>query len=180
MQFPTFVRPLGSGGAVAAMSAALLAGCTHYTEPPRGAQAADPTIDFAVSPCFGFCPDFSITLAPSGEGTYEGNRFVKTEGRATFTVTPQEYAAFRERLAPFRPEQSVRYDYEHCDGPVATDHPSVSVRWTDAVGEARELDWYLGCRQPELTENSDAIYQAWQELPAVAELVGTDEERRPR
>lgn len=186
MKFAPAVRPLARPLATAALAAFMLAGCAHYgaaDSAPQGeavSQAAGPAISLELSPCFGFCPTFAITVEPDGEGIYDGTRFVKTEGERRFTVSPQDYAAFRDRLADFRPAKSVRYDYENCDGPVATDHPSVKVSWTQADGETQVLDWYMGCRQPELSENSDAIYRAWQELPEVVALVGTDEERRPQ
>ena len=135
------------------------------------------TIDYSLGPCFGFCPSFELSVTPEGAGTYEGQAFVAKQGEAHFTASDAEYRAFARRIAPFRPARSVSYGYDNCDGPVATDSPSVTITWRDPGEEPVTLNWYMGCRQPGLAENSDALYKAWQELP-VDSLVGSDEKRQ--
>ena len=156
---------------LAIMAPVALAGCV--TPPTEGNVES---IAFETEPCFGFCPQFAIEVGADGQGTYDGGSSVRQQGTHAFTVTPAQFAAFRDRLAPFRPAQSVTWDRQQCDGPVATDSPSVKVTWRDDAGETVTLDWYMGCRQPGLTEQSDRIYEAWQELPLAA-LVGDDAER---
>ena len=153
-----------------------IAGCVT---PAAGPSSTAPVekIDYAVTPCFGFCPSFTLSVAQDGAGTYRGKRFVQQKGAASFTASPDEVEAFARRLAPFRPESSVEYGYENCDGPVATDSPSVKITWHEAGKQPVTLNWYMGCRQPGLVENRDALYQAWQELP-VDDLVGTAENRQ--
>ena len=153
-----------------------LAGCTTIPEAGEAAAGEVAAIRFTTSPCFGFCPDFTVQVPQEGLAGYEGRRFVAVKGFHDFAVSQAEFAAFRERLEPFRPEQSVRYDYEHCDGPVATDSPSVAVTWTMVGGEEVTLDWYMGCRQPGLSENAEEISGAWRELP-LDDLVGTEQNR---
>ncbi|MEL7685896.1 DUF6438 domain-containing protein [Citromicrobium bathyomarinum] len=153
-----------------------VAGCVTPGQAPDSAASAE-TIEYSLTPCFGFCPSFRLSVARNGAGTYHGERFVQQKGTAAFTASQREFEAFAERLAPFRPESSVAYGYENCDGPVATDSPSVKITWHEAGREPVTLDWYLGCRQPGLVENRDALYQAWQELP-VDDLVGTAENRQ--
>ena len=159
---------------------ALLAACTTSGEGngnDGAAIATDPTIRFETSACFGFCPAFSFTLDSDGVGRYVGKSHVAAMGERTFTATPEEYAALRDRLGEFRPDRSVSYDYENCDGPVATDHPSVEVAWMGSRADPVSLSWYMGCRQPELVAHSEKIYGAWQELPALVEFVGQPDER---
>ena len=60
---------------------------------------------------------------------------------------------------------------------MATDSPSVTVTWRDPGEEPVTLNWYMGCRQPGLADNSEALYKAWEELPVDA-LVGPDEGRQ--
>lgn len=134
-------------------------------------------ISFAVEPCFGFCPDFNVSVDAAGQGTFEGENFVAARGTHRFTAGPAELAAFSDRLAPFRPAQSVAYGHDNCDGSVMSDMPSVSVTWHDVDGSSTTLDWYMGCRQPGLSDRSDEIYKAWEELP-LGDLVGSDEDRR--
>lgn len=156
------------------LSAALmLSACTT----PATAENVT-SISFETGVCYGTCPAFTAQVGSDGVGAYEGNAFVANEGAHDFQVTPAEFAAFESRLAPFRPEASVSYGFDNCDGPVATDNPSVKVTWLDEDGNSVSLDWYMGCRQPMLSEDSDAIYKAWQEISALSELVGTSEQRR--
>lgn len=158
----------------AALAALTLAGCTTVPgeEPAQGAES----IAFATGPCFGACPMFEVELAADGEGIYRGERFVAVKGERSFTASAAEWQAFAERLAPYRPETSVKYGHGACDGPAVTDQASVVVTWRDADGTETTLDWYLGCRQPGLAENAEAIYGAWQELP-LDDLVGTADDR---
>lgn len=145
----------------------------------QGNETANPpteSISFAVEPCFGFCPDFTLSVDAAGQGSFDGERFVAVRGAHSFSASPAEWTAFRDRLAPFRPSESVSYGYENCKGSVMTDMPSVTVIWHDSDGSSTRLDWYMGCRQPGLSDRSDEIYRAWEELP-VSELVGSDEDR---
>jgi len=148
-----------------------LAGCVTAPAPSRVES-----ISFETEPCFGFCPVFSFEVGADGQGSYEGGSSVRQQGAHAFTASPGQFAAFRDRLAPFRPDRSEAWGRGNCDGPVATDSPSVKVTWRDETGESVTLEWYMGCRQPGLTEQSDRIYKAWQELPLAA-LVGEDAER---
>ncbi|MHA6317484.1 DUF6438 domain-containing protein [Altererythrobacter sp. CAU 1778] len=161
--------------AALALASVSLSGCMA-TAPEPQSSASGESITFSVSPCFGACPQFAVDVSKDGNGTYTGERFVAVTGERDFTATAVQTQAFFDRLEKFRPERSVRYDYENCEGPVATDSPSVKVTWNDADGGATTLDWYMGCRQPGLTEVSNALYRAWEELP-LAELVGSDENR---
>ena len=152
-----------------------LAACV--TPGDAGTDLTESTIEYSIGPCFGFCPSFALSISPEGEGSYEGRAFVANRGKADFTATDVEYRAFAQRLAPFRPDRSVKYDYENCDGPVATDSPSVTITWRNPGEPPVTLNWYMGCRQPGLAENSKALYRAWEELP-LESLVGSDEQRQ--
>ncbi|RPF70291.1 DUF6438 domain-containing protein [Aurantiacibacter spongiae] len=147
------------------------------TTPVQPADVPGPLLIFETGPCFGFCPVFAMTVSPDGRGQFTGTAFTAVLGERNFEVTPAQYEAFRLRLAPYRPDTSITYGYENCDGPVATDAPTVTAGWSQAGGESVSLEWYMGCRQPGLAENPDAIYGAWRELPAVARLVGFDDKR---
>lgn len=157
---------------IALLAAGLLAGCATT----GGSNSAPPqSVDFVVTPCFGSCPDFSLTLSANGQGVYEGGGFVKVKGTHKFTATPAQVQAFFARLAPFRPSGEVRYDYGNCPVPVATDSASLNVRWKSSTGED-SLHWYRGCRVDALTKIKPDIQDAWKELP-LDDLVGTAENR---
>ena len=157
---------------IAIFAAALLAGCATTS----GADTPAPrSVRFETTPCFGSCPVFSMTISADGHGTYEGGRFVKTKGTHEFTASPAQVKAFFDRIRPFRPRGEKTYDYGHCPVAVATDSPSVHVRWTSVAGDDA-LDWYLGCRVPALNAIEPDLYNAWKELP-LDDLVGTAENR---
>lgn len=157
---------------IALLAAGLLAGCTTM-----GGSASSPpqSVEFGVTPCFGSCPDFSLTLSADGQGVYEGGGFVKVKGTHKFTATPAQVQAFFDRLEPFRPAGEVRYDYGNCPVPVATDSASVNVRWKSAAGED-SLHWYRGCRVDALMKIKPDLQDAWKVLP-LDDLVGTAENR---
>lgn len=154
------------------LAAAALAGCATTSDAD---QPAPDSVSFEVTPCFGSCPVFSITIDRDGRGVYEGGRFVKVKGRHSFTASSTELAAFFDRIEPFRPNGTNTYDYGHCPVPVSTDSPNVNVSWKSPAG-TDELNWYLGCRVEELSRIEPDLYGAWKELP-LDELVGTAENR---
>jgi hypothetical protein len=131
-------------------------------------------IQFDVSGCYGPCPIFSLAVDADGHGRYSGQNYVAKKGEATFSASGESMSKFVKRLAEFRPRGEVTYD-SSCDGPLSTDHPSVRIVW---ISEKRTdiLNWYLGCKQPGLTEHQEQIYEAWKELP-VGQLVGSDDPR---
>ena len=60
------------------VAALALSGCVT---PGEGSVAqTESTIDFKVGPCFGFCPDFELSVTPEGTGTYHGGGFVAQRG----------------------------------------------------------------------------------------------------
>lgn len=161
----------------AIIGAILVASCSSGALEQEIESTRPTTIRLEQSECYEFCPSFVAEVNAQGAGTFEGRYFVASRGDHTFTVTPEEFANLVRRLAPFRPASSVGYDRQHCEGPIFTDSPSVSITWTDADGQAVTFSWAMGCQQPGLAENSDAIYYAWQELSGLAELVGAEELR---
>lgn len=150
---------------------AMLASCATA----GGTPAPVESVTFETTVCYGSCPVFSITVDAQGNGTYRGERFVAQKGEHRFTAIPAQIDAFLARIAPFRPDGRVAYDYEHCSVPVATDNPSVKVAWQSAES-TDSLTWYLGCREPAMLRIEPGLYEAWQELP-LDDLVGTSENR---
>lgn len=160
------------------VAALALAGCTTAggVEDADTASGQLESIAFSTGPCFGSCPVFEMEVASTGAGTYRGERYVAVKGERAFSASAAEWSAFADRLAPYRPDTSVKYGHGACSGPLVTDQPTVIVTWRDADGSETTLDWYMGCREPGLAENGERIYQAWQELP-LDDLVGTAEDR---
>jgi hypothetical protein len=130
---------------VFAVAAALSATACATAPPGTGSDVRLASISYETGPCFGACPVYRVTVSADGEGRFEGRRFTAVTGERVFRVTPQQFQAFSQALAPLRPaEPERRYSGEACDM-MATDLPSTEVVWTDACGSRRTLYFYHGC-----------------------------------
>lgn len=72
-----------------------LGACVNVT-PER--LDASMTITLERGPCFGACPDYTVTIAPDGAVSYEGRRFVRVTGAQTGRADPAALAALREHI----------------------------------------------------------------------------------
>ncbi len=153
----------------------VLSGCAKRGPAPPPAPppaAAVETIRYEAGACFGRCPMFAFSVSSDGRGVFEGKRFTAVEGKHAFAVTPEQYAAFAAALAPYRPASGEKR-YEHgsplCER-VATDMPSVDVRW-ERAGAEQHLYYYFGCDMEKHEAMADALGNAPDLLP-LGELIG--------
>jgi hypothetical protein len=65
-----------------------LAACATASTQPTG----NVSIALTRGVCFGFCPDYTVTITGDGQVQYEGRRFVNVVGRRTATI-PREAVA---------------------------------------------------------------------------------------
>lgn len=121
-------------------------------------------------PCLGTCPVYRFSIDADGAGRFEGIRFTTAHGQHFFRVTSEAWASFQTALAPYRPRGSedVTRGHPRCKQ-MATDHPSVSVTWTDGRRVDR-LRFNFGCRDPQNEEMARALAEAPNLLP-VADLI---------
>ena len=134
------------------------------------AQPRAETITYETGPCFGSCPVYRVTVSADGIGWFEGRRFTAVAGGRRFRLTAAQYAAFAERLAPYRPRgiENIGYGTARCRQPM-TDHPSASVSWVNG-GQVDRLSFYHGCRN-----GNEALGQALGDAPAllpIGDLIG--------
>ena len=152
----------------------LLAGCTAApaTVPLPAAEAVR-TIRYETGPCLGFCPVYVLTVASDGKGTLESRSNTGASGTRAFTVTPPQFADFEARLAPYRPAGERRLAMgEECNDRVATDMPSVDIRWS-GKGPSSHLFVYFGCNMEANAAMFKALQDAPQAIPEVAGLIGS-------
>ncbi len=71
-------------GLLGFFAAAALAACAASGAPPSEPGPVRITLERSV--CFGFCPDYTVTINGDGQVTYEGRRFVTVAGRQTATI----------------------------------------------------------------------------------------------
>ena len=148
----------------------LLGGCvmavgnTTTPSPPPVAIERE-TISYETSRCFGTCPVYRVTVQPDGTGVFEGRQFTKVVGTRDFRATPAQYRAFAAKLQRYRPqgEQLIQPGQPGC-GQVATDMPSVDIRWNEPSGASQHLSLYYGCRMHDQAMN-EALRSAPYELP---------------
>lgn len=149
-----------------------LAGCSHMDRPgPKPIPIESDSITYETGACFGACPVYSVTVRPDGSGVFTGRRFTAVTGEREFKLTPGQYNAFAARLAPYRPKSGeVRYSGANCKQ-VATDMPSVDVRWNRAIGDSQALMFYFGCDMEKNRAMAEALGGAVEVLPLDA-LIG--------
>lgn len=78
---------------VLALMGIILAACAPTPAPSPGNDnpgpippAADATITLTRGVCFGFCPDYTVTITADGAVTYVGRRFVNVTGEQHATI----------------------------------------------------------------------------------------------
>ncbi len=158
------------------MTAALaLAGCASTGQPggPMVAAPAKPQIrslTYATTPCHGFCPVYTVTVAADGAGVFTGTRNTTVLGERRFTATPAQVAAFFNGLQPYLPVGELLLAGPDACKSYATDLPSVDVTWTGGTGSGHLLFDY-GCDRTEHRALADALRAAPQALP-IADLIG--------
>ena len=153
-----------------------LAGCAqHYDGLPGALPASAPeAIEYETGPCFGFCPVFRISVGADGKGLFVGMRHTAVTGERAFAVTPAQYRAFADRLAPYRPATGDRVfqpGSELC-GQTATDMPSVDVHWRAPGQVPQRLYYYYGCDREKNRAMASALGDAIEALPQVDAMVG--------
>ena len=72
---------------IAAFAVFALSGCAAAQAP---ASEAPVEMRLSRSVCFGFCPDYTVTINGAGEVRYEGRRFVDAVGVRTATIPRAE------------------------------------------------------------------------------------------
>ena len=158
------MRKRFAGLALAAMSLSACVVVDASRDGATSAAVASETIRYKTGACFGTCPVYTVTIAPDGKGTFEGQRFTTVTGTRSFQASPAAYHLFAARLAPYRPrgERSLQAGKPGCT-PAATDQSSVDVRWTGGGAAASHLNAYFGC---DMAQNA-AMFRALREAPQV-------------
>lgn len=165
-----------------------LAACTmpgvESTESAAATSALSGTvIHYAQSGCYGACPMFEVDVSSDGQGVYKGvykgTGFVAEKGERRFTLTPAQYRAFQQAVAPARSDGTATYgnSAETCQGqPTATDGPTLNISWSEPGADTDRLSWYASCRAASFEPQRKQIWGAWKQLP-IEDWVGTAENR---
>jgi hypothetical protein len=82
---------------IAIAAAFALASCAPVATPPP-ANDGPVRITLQRGVCFGFCPDYTVSIAGDGQVTYEGRRFVNVVGTQTATIPAADVQALLARF----------------------------------------------------------------------------------
>lgn len=65
---------------------------------PKAAQSSITRISFSRTPCYGFCPSYSVVLERDGSATWKDALFVSRLGKRRGRITPKRFAALAALL----------------------------------------------------------------------------------
>ncbi|PCD01583.1 hypothetical protein COC42_15745 [Sphingomonas spermidinifaciens] len=161
---------------IAAVLPLLAAGCAMQpgAAPDTPVPIEREAVTYSTAPCFGFCPVYSVTMTPEGEGVFTGQRHVAATGERRFSVDRATAARFIEHLGAVKPvagDRRIEMGSPDC-GVAPTDMPSIDVRWDANTGAApQSLHLYLGCRSDE-ANRVRAVLEAAPALLPIDAFVG--------
>jgi hypothetical protein len=82
-----------------ALASLVLAGCTPTsTTPTPNPPSSDVLITLERTPCYGFCPDYTLSINGAGDVTYSGRRFVNVVGAQRATIPVADVQALLARF----------------------------------------------------------------------------------
>lgn len=153
----------------------MLAGCATTGREPAPQTAGSSrtqirSVTYAMTPCHGFCPVYSVTLDANGAGVFTGTRNTAVLGERRFTASAQQVADFIGRLQPYLAVgETLLAGPETCKL-YATDLPSVDITWVGDGGTGHLLYDY-GCDREANHALAEALRGAPQALP-ITDLIG--------
>jgi hypothetical protein len=109
------------------------------------------------------CGNYTVTVSSDGTGWFTGRTHTAARGKHRFRVTKAVFAAFRQRLAPYRPKEANLEHQPQCKT-MATDQDWADIGWTGG-GPPVHLSVYYGCDRDENDKMYDAIRTAPKLLP---------------
>lgn len=82
--------------ALVGLVATLALACCATAPTPENAGPVE--IQLERTPCYGFCPDYTVTIHGDGHVLYEGRRFVNVRGEQTAQISPADVRALLVRF----------------------------------------------------------------------------------
>lgn len=148
--------------------------CTHPIPPeaPPEVPVASPTLaSLARSPCYGWCPVYSVVVSMDGSVDYTGVRFVKTIGEAHGQLSPTDVEALK-KLFLDNYYFNMQDSYEQIE---ITDAPSAQTSFNDGT-RSKSISHYYGdsSAPPELRQ----IEEGFDRIVGIEQWIGSKEERQ--
>jgi len=146
------------------LSALLLAAGLAACAATPGPAAPDTyrAISITETPCFGFCPAYTITVTPDDRYVLEARSHTQTQGRTTGALEAGSFARMTAVLeredAASLPVSINTQDDDTC--PLwHTDAPGYELSVTRADGR-QDVSWYRGCSGHPAIERLERISDA--------------------
>jgi len=117
----------------ALIAAIALASCAPVEAP---AQEGPVQISLNRTVCYGFCPDYTVTISGDGQVAYEGRSFVNVVGQRTSSVPAADVAALLARFDAIGFEQ-LQDEYRG----QMTDLPTTTIALTRDGRTKRLVDY---------------------------------------
>jgi membrane dipeptidase len=95
------------------------------------------TITLERTPCFGFCPAYTVTLREDGTVTYVGTQHVKVTGTQTWKIDPAAVRALAQEM-----QDAGFFELQDEYRAMVTDHPTVYTSLS-AGGRAKKVMDYV-------------------------------------
>lgn len=83
---------------LATLIAVALGACAPVEAPAEQPDMSNVEIRLVRGVCFGFCPDYTVTITGDGQVRYEGRRFVNAVGERTATIPAADVARLLARF----------------------------------------------------------------------------------
>lgn len=117
------------------------------------ARTHDPVIVLTRQPCYGLCPVYTVTVHHDGAVTYQGERYVRTRGKATSTISVEAVDALIARL-----DDAGVLDMHWTSCPGVTDQDTVNLTFHHD-GRRNSVSHYRGdgCAPKDLGALEDEI-----------------------
>ncbi len=88
---------------------------------PAQAAASEPVeITLQRTPCFGTCPEYTVTLRGDGTVTYSGRQYVRVSGEHSWKIDPSAVRALAREM-----EAAGFFDLQDTYTSMMTDHPTI-------------------------------------------------------
>ena len=134
-------------------------------DPPPPPMPEDAVIELRRTRCYGTCPAYSVTIDAQGHVRWEGEDFVRKEGKHTWDVAPEALEPLWQALVAV-PWARLPRETATGDCPeLWTDNPSLELV-VRGEGETHAVKHYLGCRG---NPDYDALEPLAKQVDVVAE-----------
>jgi hypothetical protein len=122
--------------------------------------------------CLGWCPSYTVQVFRDGTVEYNGESFVKTTGKATWTVTPADIAKIDDLFArnAFMKLGAAYTDYD------MTDMPSATVSYAPPGGREKRVEHYYG--DDDAPKALVVVEDGLDQIIGIEKYIGTNEERQ--